>query len=151
MTDAGETRDRLSPFGKIRLFLQIWISYGLIRWHLHRRRLPELTARIAADGVQEHAGESLSPIRLGRTVDRVLRIGKKRSRCLHASLVLYRLLRQRGIPGQLVIGLPAAPTDEIAHAWVEVRGRVVGPPPGRLGYDELVRYPESAHSPAGTP
>jgi len=48
----------------------------------------------------------------------------KRVRCLQRSSVLVRLLRKHGINGQLVIGY--RPTPFLAHAWVEVEGRVVG-------------------------
>lgn len=40
----------------------------------------------------------------------------------------------------LVIGLPEEPVDERAHAWVELEGRDVGPPPGRGNHVELARY-----------
>jgi hypothetical protein len=43
------------------------------------------------------------------------------TRCLARSLVLTRLLAQRGIPAKLVIGVRAAP-DFLAHAWVEYDG-----------------------------
>jgi hypothetical protein len=49
------------------------------------------------------------------------------------------LIRQGERP-QLVIGLPPSPSSHEAHAWVEVAGQVVGPPPGRLGHEEMVRY-----------
>jgi hypothetical protein len=58
-----------------------------------------------------------------------------------SSLVLFHLLRRQGDPAELVIGLPHRPTNRNAHAWVELGGRVVGPPPGRLGHEPLARYP----------
>jgi len=45
-------------------------------------------------------------------------------RCLHRSSVIVRLLRKLGINGRLVIGYRRTPF--LAHAWVEVDGRVVG-------------------------
>jgi Transglutaminase-like superfamily len=55
------------------------------------------------------------------------------------ALVLYRLLREQGDPVELVIGLPEQAADERAHAWVELEGRDVGPPPGRAGHSEMAR------------
>jgi hypothetical protein len=55
-------------------------------------------------------------------------------------LVMFDLLRAEGLHPELVIGLPADPRSHIAHAWVEVDGRDVGPPPGRHQHGELVRY-----------
>ena len=43
--------------------------------------------------------------------------------CLQRSVVTVRLLRDCGIPAQLVIGAQHMPFR--AHAWVEVEGRVV--------------------------
>jgi hypothetical protein len=61
-------------------------------------------------------------------------------RCLTAALVLYRLLREQGESAELVVGLPREPLDKTAHAWIEVDGVDVGPPPGRQGHEELARY-----------
>ncbi len=82
----------------------------------------------------------LSPRRLGRIVDRVLRLGPYRPRCLVLSLVLFRLLRRQGTPAELVIGLPREAESHEAHAWVEVDAEDVGPPPGRMGHEGLARY-----------
>jgi len=40
----------------------------------------------------------------------------------------------------VVIGLPQQPMSEAAHAWVEVAGIDVGPPPGRVNHLEIARY-----------
>ncbi len=56
------------------------------------------------------------------------------------SLVLFRLLREQGTEAEVVIGLPQHAKDKNAHAWVEVGGVDVGPPPGRGDNIELVRY-----------
>ena len=37
--------------------------------------------------------------------------------------------------------LPGEARDQTAHAWVELNGRDVGPPPGRNGHAELARFP----------
>jgi transglutaminase-like putative cysteine protease len=43
-----------------------------------------------------------------------------RARCLEQSLALYVLLRRRGVPAQLRIGVQPYPFN--AHAWVELSG-----------------------------
>jgi Transglutaminase-like superfamily len=53
---------------------------------------------------------------------------------------LFKLLKAEGVNAELVIGLPASPESHIAHAWVEIDGRDVGPPPGRRNHEELARY-----------
>ena len=48
-------------------------------------------------------------------------------RCLQRSMVTARLMRNHGIPAEVVIGYRAAPF--FSHAWVEVGGRVVSDSP----------------------
>lgn len=62
--------------------------------------------------------------RLGRAVERTLRLAPGDTRCLTRSLVLTRLLARRGIPSQLVIGAGTEPSF-FAHAWVEHAGQPV--------------------------
>jgi hypothetical protein len=78
---------------------------------------------------------------LHRAVDQALRWGPIRPRCLVRAAVLFDLLRAQGDGAELVIGLDTEPTSKDAHAWVELDGVDVGPPPGRGDHTELVRYP----------
>jgi hypothetical protein len=48
-----------------------------------------------------------------------------RARCLHRSLALHFWLRRKGLPSQLRIGVMKADGALMAHAWVEMEGRVV--------------------------
>jgi len=123
---------------KVSLALRIWLTFVLVQMGLRRRPLPELVTALGRPRRTRFSG--VPPARLGIIVARALRIGRRRARCLTGSLVLYRLLRHQGLPAQLVIGLPESPTDRQAHAWVEVTGVDVGPPPGRSGHVELARY-----------
>jgi hypothetical protein len=40
----------------------------------------------------------------------------------------------------LVIGLPREAITKDAHAWVELDGTDVGPPPGRAGHEPMARF-----------
>jgi hypothetical protein len=53
---------------------------------------------------------------------------------------MYEILHQQGAAPELVIGLPNEARSHEAHAWIELDSVDVGPPPGRTGHDELVRY-----------
>lgn len=58
--------------------------------------------------------------------------------CLHQSLALCRLLSRERIPGQLKIGVRTKEAALDAHAWVEVRGVVLGlPVSGYAVFDNL--------------
>jgi len=82
----------------------------------------------------------MSPRGLGTVIVRVLTVGGHTPRCLINALVHYRLLAEQGFPAVLVIGLEAEALDHTAHAWVELDGVDVGPPPGQAGHVALARY-----------
>jgi len=116
----------------------VWQSFLGVEVGLRRYPLPQLVGRWQ-DGRREPIGR-LDPQRLGRIVSRTLTIGGHRPRCMVAALVLFQLLRRQGDAAQVVIGLPQQPMSEAAHAWVEVAGIDVGPPPGRVNHLEIARY-----------
>lgn len=129
---------RLSLRAKTGLALRIWVLLARVVVGLRREPLPTLAARLGSS--PRVRGDRLAPDRLSRAVDRSLRVGEHRPRCLVNALVLYRLLREQGDDAELVVGLPARPVDKDAHAWVELGGVDVGPPPGRSGHEELARF-----------
>jgi len=47
-------------------------------------------------------------------------------RCLCRSLLMYAILRRRGVPVTLTIGVLADPAGFRSHAWVEEGGRPLG-------------------------
>lgn len=123
---------------KVLLATRVWVRFALVSLRVRRQPLPRLVASLTAvDGGRPRTHHA--PATLARAVDRSLRIGSHRPRCLINALVLYRLLREQGDPVELVIGLPEQAADERAHAWVELEGRDVGPPPGRAGHREMAR------------
>lgn len=65
-------------------------------------------------------------------MDRTLRLLPTDSRCLAQSLVLLRMLSDRGIPATFIIGAHSRPEFE-AHAWIEYAGAPVLP---TLGFEE---------------
>jgi Transglutaminase-like superfamily len=127
----------LSRRAKAALALRIWRLYPRVVLGLRREQLPAFVARLGQPGRRRPPH---SPARLSRAVDGSLRLGRRRPRCLVSSLVLYRLLREQGDAAELVIGLPQTPADKDAHAWVELAGTDVGPPPGRGPHQELARF-----------
>lgn len=131
-------RDPLrSPLAKARLAAAIVWLYGRVRWLLWRRTIPEVAVTLRG---WHGRVPPAPPTRLGRTVARVLAVGPYRARCLHTSFVHFALLRARGEDPEIVIGLGERPETKDAHAWVEIDGTDVGPPPGRGEHVELARY-----------
>lgn len=122
---------------RLRTAVRIVTTFVVIRSMMRRHELPDLV-RALGRSARPRRGRH-HPARLGRAVAAVLRIGPLQARCLITSLVLYRLLREEGYEPVLVIGMPDDASSPMAHAWVEVSGHDVGPPPGKGVHQELMR------------
>lgn len=123
---------------KLALALRIWRRFALVRLTLRRQPLPELVAALGRPGPPVR--RRCPPARLSRAVGRSLRLGQRQPTCLVNALVLFRLLREQGDRAELVIGLKPSTDDRTAHAWVELDGVDVGPPPGRGTHLPLARF-----------
>jgi hypothetical protein len=104
------------------LFLVPATQLSLRLWGFSRtaRTLARWSRRTSISSDPESARESAEAVNLvaGRAV-----VG---ARCLGRSLVLWFILRRRGIDAELVIGADAPRRGALqAHAWVEVAGEPV--------------------------
>jgi hypothetical protein len=113
----------LGPIARARLAAEIVAAYLQARRELRRAPIEAVVAALRADAslpppVAEEPRALEDARRLGWIVARTLRLMPGDTRCLARSLVLTRLLAQRGTPARLVIGVQAEP-DFVAHAWVE--------------------------------
>ncbi|HJQ95908.1 MAG TPA: lasso peptide biosynthesis B2 protein [Acidimicrobiia bacterium] len=122
----------------VALASRIWLTYLRVVALLRRKPLHNVINALGSPSGRAKTPEVAT--HYSRAIHRALRLGDRRPRCLPSALVLYRLLRAGSIPAELVIGLPATPTSPIAHAWVELDGHDIGPPPGRHHHEELARY-----------
>jgi hypothetical protein len=66
---------------------------------------------------------------LAPLADIAARITYGQGRCLGRSLLLLWLLRVRGEPAELLIGIDKEAAALHSHAWIELRGRVIGDHP----------------------
>jgi len=121
---------------KLRVALRIWGYAAHASFLVRTQALPEVVHRYSRRGRRR----PVPVARLSRAVNRSLKLGRWQPRCLIRALVLHRLLSEQGNRPELVIGLPEAPKDHAAHAWVELEGVDVGPPPGKGLHSELARY-----------
>jgi hypothetical protein len=124
---------------RARLVYEIVAAYLQARRELRRAPIESVLAALRAESPAPQATPTQAAAqleearRLGWVVARTLKLMPGDTRCLARSLVLTRLLAQRGIPSKLVIGAQAAP-DFLAHAWVECDGQpVLSPGDGSLG------------------
>jgi Transglutaminase-like superfamily len=140
MRDVEAREDRpLGIAGKAVLVVRVWYAFVVVVVGLRRSPLPEFVQHLSR--TKRTSSLVVRPRKLGRIVYHVLGVGRLRPRCLISALVLYRLLRGQGTDAVVVIGLPEHPKDKDAHAWIEVDGTDVGPPPGRGRHEPLARYP----------
>jgi hypothetical protein len=65
---------------------------------------------------------------IARLVGVASRHGPYRASCLRQSLLLWWLLRRRRLPAELCIGVAKPAGGVVAHAWVELDGRVLNDP-----------------------
>jgi hypothetical protein len=99
-----------------------------VRLHLKARgfgRSGARARRLAARAPGTDSGASAGDL-AERTAHRVAVAGAffpGRAVCLEQSLALYVLLRRRGVPAELRLGVTPSPFH--AHAWVEVDGAPV--------------------------
>jgi Transglutaminase-like superfamily len=134
------TPDELSPSlrRKLTLAVRVFWWFTVIHVWLRRRPLAEVVDRLGS--VSAYRRPRINGGVLGRGVARLLHIGPFRARCLITSLVHFRLLREQGDNAQLLIGLEDTPRTKDAHAWVEIDGIDIGPPPGRGAHKPLLRF-----------
>ena len=59
-------------------------------------------------------------------VELVTRVTHGQTRCLARSLLLFWLLKARGEPAELLIGVSKEASAIESHAWIETQGRVMG-------------------------
>jgi Transglutaminase-like superfamily len=127
----------LSLRTKSSIAFNAWRSFARVQMDLRRLPLPRVVSELGRGSAPP---SGLSPTRLGVVVQKALTVGPVQPRCLISALVLYDLLRREGEEPTLVIGLPDSPATKDAHAWVELEGLDVGPPPGRGQHQPLARY-----------
>ena len=134
----GPGEPPLSLIAKGVIFFKIWFWFLAVHARLRMHPLPEAVQRLRPK--LPGSRYPMSPRGLGTVIVRVLTVGGHTPRCLINALVHYRLLAEQGFPAVLVIGLEAEALDHTAHAWVELDGVDVGPPPGQAGHVALARY-----------
>lgn len=113
-----------------------------VRAHLKARGFGPAVARAKRLGARA-AGTGLTPAEVERAAYHVAVAATffpGRAVCLEQSLALYLLLRRRGVPAALRLGVQAYPF--YAHAWVEVDGAPVNEDPETV--DKFRTLPEVA-------
>jgi Transglutaminase-like superfamily len=109
------------------LFLRAYAKLILFDLYLARGNFEALYGKVRRSPVRK---TTLSPKAIERicySVDLATIWYWKQAQCLQRSAATTCLLRQYGVPAELVIGAQQLPFK--AHAWVEVEGQVVNDKP----------------------
>lgn len=79
--------------------------------------------------------------RLSAIVELATRVTHGQRRCLARSLLLFWLLKARGEPGELLIGVCKEASALNSHAWIESQGMVMADSPDIIGrFATLLRF-----------
>jgi hypothetical protein len=92
---------------------------------MHSMLLRSLRDALPASPQPQQASSSSEARLLARMVAAAARQGVVPGKCLEQSLSLWWLLRRRGIPAQLRIGVRKAQEQFEGHAWIELSGEVL--------------------------
>lgn len=105
------------------------------------RRMLALAAAVRSVRRWDVADDGRQATRTAWLVEVAARCLRPRPTCLAKALVVSSLLRRRGVPAQLVIGVSKSSGQLQGHAWVELAGAVVGEGAGPADYAVLARIP----------
>jgi hypothetical protein len=110
------------------LFVRSFLLLALVRvglWVLPFKTLRRLLARMTRP-YTESPGEDQTPLERVAWAVTVASQYVPAATCLTQALVTQMLLRRRGLPASLRLGVARGAAGEfLAHAWVECQGRVV--------------------------
>lgn len=124
---------------RVTLGFRVYSTFLVVVYRLRIRRLQLPVAVSKAVQSPRLTLPRGTPVNLGFTIHRLLSVGRFQPRCLTLALVHFTLLTRVGLEPALLVGLPRSDSSD-AHAWVELGGIDVGPPPGRDGSTELARF-----------
>jgi hypothetical protein len=128
----------LPPAGQVRLHHRLRLAAEILRAYLPLARavrannLDGMVQEARRHGCLIATAETErrdTAVRLGHMVERLLTVLPTDDRCLIRSLVVLRMLEERGILSRLVVGVRTHP-GFAAHAWVEHDGWPVLPTAG---------------------
>lgn len=117
-------------FGEL-LVAQLFLLQAL--WTVHRRPKGALLRPVDDVASQGSGTGSGRLAELVVAVDRASRYGAFRPTCLVRAVALERMIVRAGVgPAVVKIGIQRGGDVFLAHAWIELDGRVVGDEPSRV-------------------
>src|SRR5262249_23470259 len=88
-------------------------------------RIGGVPAKESEPGNSGRPSQQTGSPRIGRLIERVARITWWRSMCLEKALACKWMLRRRGIPSTMYVGMAKQNEGFAAHAWLVAEGQTV--------------------------
>jgi hypothetical protein len=104
---------------------RILIRFGSERDLVARIGGTRVAAAPDQDGAPPETSASSKGLRIGAMLERVARHTWWRSMCLEQALAGRWMLRRRGIPSTMYVGMAKRDGNFVAHAWLVGEGRTV--------------------------
>lgn len=118
-------------FGEL-LVAQAYLVQAL--WTVRRRPKGSLLRRVERSAADEAPQREDRLSRLVVAVDRAARYGVFRPTCLVRAVALERMIVRSGVGTAVVrVGVLRGNDQFLAHAWIELAGRVIGDEASRVG------------------
>ena len=141
-TSSGRLRHKLTQFRALeadrkREFLSCWVNQQLLAARFAVFGFKRTAAMIKRKAAKAASVDPLADplevaIEMTRIVDAAARNSLAGKNCLRESLMLWLVLKKRGIEAELHIGAPSNPQSQPkweAHAWIELDGQVLNDKP----------------------
>ncbi len=102
-------------------------------WTIRRRPRGQLLRPVAPPDTAPRLSDVHWITRMATAVDRAARFGLFRPTCLVRAIALEQLLQRAGVEAAAVrVGVQRHCDTLLAHAWIELGGRVIGDDPSRV-------------------
>lgn len=117
-------------FGEL-LIAQAYLVKAL--WTVRRRPKGELLHPVDGVAPTDSHPDAVQLTRLVTAVDRAANYGAFRPTCLVRAVALERMIVRAGVgPAVVKVGVQRDDEQFLAHAWIELDGRIVGDEPARV-------------------
>ncbi len=143
---------QLSNPRRLRLFLEILVSIPLIQVLLISTKMPGLLNRLDHPSRERRPFETtdLEEAKLGWKYANFFIINclKAKRPCLLRSLILFNLLRKRGLDSQIHFGIKREMVPLEGHSWISFNGgRYLDQSDPELIYIRVYSYPDERRKP----
>jgi len=112
-------------FGDVRILGEAMVLAIPVEIGVRCLALDALVTRLGRTRDNVRRSSELDLERAARLVEAAAAFYPLKATCLKKSLILLRILRTRGLPAELCLGVRKVENDLTSHAWIECNGRIL--------------------------